>query len=94
MAASFMTRILHPTDFSDCAARAQECAVHVATAWDAELDVLHITEGSAWLWCSQSGLSLVDQVSKEAAQSLEVIHHQMVRSGLHAVVRQGGGHPQ
>lgn len=35
-------RILHPTDFSDCARRAQEQAVALARRFDAELHVLHV----------------------------------------------------
>ena len=38
------TRILFATDFSDCAARAQEYATSLAIAWDAGMDILHVPE--------------------------------------------------
>ena len=88
-----MTRILFPTDFSDCSGRAQEYAMYLATAWDAKVDVLHVLEGPAWLKGHAATLPVVEQARKEAAQLLDGVHHQMVRSGMAASVRQVMGIP-
>ena len=88
-----MTRILFPTDFSDCSGRAQEYAMYLATAWDAKVDVLHVIEGPAWLKGSAAALSAVEQFQKETAQQLDIVHDQMARSGITASVRQLAGIP-
>jgi nucleotide-binding universal stress UspA family protein len=88
-----MTRILFPTDFSDCSARAQEYAMYLATAWDADVDVLHVIEGPSWLKGNEPGLSAVEQVRKEAALRLDLVHDQMTRSGITASVRELAGIP-
>ncbi len=40
-------RVLVPTDFSDCAARALDCAVRLVSAWEAELTLLHVIDINA-----------------------------------------------
>lgn len=88
-----MTRILFPTDFSDCSSRAQEYAMYLAIAWDVKVEVLHVIEGPAWLKGNTVALSVVEQIRKETAQRLDVVHDQMARSGIAASVRQVMGIP-
>jgi nucleotide-binding universal stress UspA family protein len=88
-----MTRILLATDFSDCSGRAQEYAMYFATAWDAKVDVLHVVEGPPWLKGHAAELAAVEQARTEAAQRLDVIQHQMARSGIGASMRQVIGIP-
>jgi nucleotide-binding universal stress UspA family protein len=88
-----MTRILFATDFSDCSGRAQEYAMYLATAWDAKVDVLHVIEGPAWLTGRAAALGVVEQAQKETAQRLDVVHHQMERSGVAATVQGVTGIP-
>ena len=93
MPPQLMTSILFATDFSDCSARAQEYAMYFATAWDARVEVLHVLEGPAWLKGNMGALSGIEQAEKEAAQRLDVVQHQMARSGISASVRQITGIP-
>lgn len=88
-----MTRILFATDFSDDAARAQEYAMYLATAWDAKVDVLHVIEAPAWLNADAATIAVVEQARGDAAQRLEQVHDHMVRSGIAATVRQVLGNP-
>ncbi|WHZ23812.1 MAG: Universal stress protein family [Nitrospira sp.] len=88
-----ITRILFPTDFSDCSARAQEYAMYLATAWDVTVDVLHVIERPVWLKDNAAGLSVVEQAQKETARRLEVVQDQMARSGIAGSVRQSVGIP-
>jgi nucleotide-binding universal stress UspA family protein len=88
-----MTRILFPTDFSDCSGRAQEYAMYLATAWDAKVDVLHVMEDPGWLRAHSAALPVIEQVRKETVQRLDVVHHHMERSGIAASVRELAGIP-
>ncbi|MGQ0811333.1 MAG: universal stress protein [Nitrospiraceae bacterium] len=93
MNARLMTRILFATDFSDCAERAQEYASHLATSWDAGLDVLHVLEGSARMPLSAAGISSLEQIHKDAARQLDEVQKQIARHGVAANVRQVMGIP-
>ncbi|WHZ24309.1 MAG: Universal stress protein family [Nitrospira sp.] len=93
MTTPLTTRILFATDFSDDAVRAQEYAMYLATAWDAKVDVLHVIEAPVWLNADAATVAVVEQARKDAAQRLEQIHDQMVRSGISAAVRQVVGNP-
>lgn len=88
-----MTRILFATDFSDDAVRAQEYAMYLATAWDAKVDVLHVIEAPAWLNADAEPIVAVERARRDAAQRLEQVHDQMVRSGISATARQVLGNP-
>ncbi|HJR76926.1 MAG TPA: universal stress protein [Nitrospiraceae bacterium] len=88
-----MTRILFPTDFSDCSGRAQEYAMYLATAWDAEVDVLHVIEASGWMEINVPALPGIEQVRRGIAGRLDVVHHEMTRSGIAASVRELIGTP-
>jgi nucleotide-binding universal stress UspA family protein len=88
-----MTRILFPTDFSDCSARAQEYAMYLATAWDADVDVLHVIEASGWMEGNAAALPGIEQARRGTALRLDVMHDQMTRSGITASVRELAGTP-
>ena len=88
-----ITRILLATDFSDDAARAQEHAMSLATAWDATLDVLHVLEAPAWLNADAATIAVVEQARKEAARRLELVQDHMVRIGISSTIRQVLGNP-
>jgi nucleotide-binding universal stress UspA family protein len=88
-----MTQILFATDFSDDAARAQEHAMSLATAWDARLDVLHVLEAPAWLNADAATVSVLEQARKDAAGRLEMVQDHMVRSGISSTIRQVLGNP-
>ena len=93
MPTPLITRILFATDFSDDAARAQEYAMYLATAWDAKVDVLHVIEAPAWLNADAATVAVVEQVRIAAARRLEQVRDHMVRSGISAKVRQVLGNP-
>ncbi len=88
-----MTQVLFATDFSDDAARAQEYAMYLATAWDATLQVLHVIEAPAWFNANAATLAVMEQARLDAAQRLEHVLDHMVRSGISATVRQVMGKP-
>lgn len=67
--------------------------MYLATAWDAKVDVLHVMEGSGWFRANSAALPVIEQVRKETAQRLDVVHHQMKRSGIAASVRELAGIP-
>ena len=93
MPTPLITRILFATDFSDDAARAQEYAMDLATAWDAKVDVLHVIEAPAWLNADAATVAVVEQARIAAARRLEQVRDHMVRSGISAKVRQVLGNP-
>jgi nucleotide-binding universal stress UspA family protein len=88
-----MTRILFPTDFSDCSGRAQEYAMYLATAWDAEMDVLHVIEAPGWMEGNAAALPGIEQARRGSALRLDVVREQMTRSGIAASVRELTGTP-
>ncbi len=88
-----MTQVLFATDFSDDAARAQEYAMYLATAWDATLQVLHVIEAPAWFNANAATLAIMEQARAEAAQRLDRVNDQMRRSGVTVTVRQVLGAP-
>ena len=90
---SLLTRILFATDFSEDAARAQEYAMYLATAWDATLDVLHVLEAPAWLNADAAAMVVVEQARKNAADRLELVRAHLARSGIASTIRQVLGNP-
>ena len=93
MTTPLATRILFATDFSDDAARAQEYAMYLATAWDAKVDVLHVIEAPHWLNADAATIAVVEQARMTAMQRLEQVYDQMVRSGISATIRLAWGNP-
>jgi nucleotide-binding universal stress UspA family protein len=93
MNAQLMTRILFATDYSDCAARAQEYATSLALAWDAGLDVLHVLEGSAWMPSNAAIVSSLERIHKDVTPQLDEIQKQIARNGVAATMRQVRGIP-
>lgn len=87
------TRILFATDFSDCAAGAQEYATSLAIAWDAGIDVLHVLEGPTWMPSRTAGLSSLEQIHEDVTPQLDEIQKQIARKGVAATVRQVRGIP-
>lgn len=87
------TRILFATDFSDGAARAQEYATSLAIAWDADLDVLHVLEGPAWMPSRIAGISSREQTHKDVTPQLDEVQKQIACNGVTATVRQVRGIP-
>ncbi len=88
-----MTRILFATDFSDGAARAQEYATSLAMTWDADLDVLHVLEGPAWMPSRTTDISLPEQIHEDVTPQLAEMQKQMARKRVAATVRQSRGIP-
>lgn len=86
MNAQLMTRILFATDFSNGVARAQEYAVSLAMAWNADLDVLHVLEGTAWMPSSAASLSSLGQIHEDETPQLDEMQKQIVRNGVAATV--------
>lgn len=93
MKAQFMTRILFATDFSDCAARAQEYATSLAIAWGAGLDVLHVLEDIAWMPSSAAVFSALEHIHRDVTPQLDEIQKQIADKGVAATVRQMRGIP-
>lgn len=93
MTTPLTTSILFATDFSDDAARAQEYAMYLATAWDAKVDVLHVIEAPAWLNADAATVAVVEQARADAARRLELVRDQMTRSGISSTIRQVLGNP-
>lgn len=93
MTTPLATRILFATDFSDDAARAQEYAMYLATAWDAKVDVLHVIEAPVWLSADTAAIAMLERARTDAAPRLEQVSDQMVRSGISATIRQVLGNP-
>jgi len=93
MTTPLATRILFATDFSDDAARAQEYAMSLATAWDASLDVLHVLEAPPWLNADAATIAVVEQARTDAAARLELVHDHMERSGISSAIWQVLGSP-
>ncbi|MBX3329739.1 MAG: universal stress protein [Nitrospira sp.] len=93
MNARLMTRILFATDFSDCAARAQEYATSLAIAWDADMDILHVLEGPAVMPSSAGDVSPPEQIHEDVTPKLDEMQKQIARMGVAATVRQVRGIP-
>lgn len=88
-----MTRILFATDFSDGAARAQEYATSLAMTWDADLDVLHVLEGPAWMPSRTTDISVLEQIHEDVTPQIDEIQKQIARKRVAATVRQLRGIP-
>jgi len=89
-----MTKILLATDFSDCAARAQDYALLLASAWKAEVSVLHVLE-------FQPGMDpelpvnhlYLEQLRKDAEQQLSALLARLTQRGLTGTSRHVTGIP-
>ncbi len=76
-------KILLATDFSDCAALAQEQAVFLAKAAGAGLDVVHVIELYPGLDPEYPVNHLyLEQVRKETSRQLEAAVNRMIQSGV------------
>jgi nucleotide-binding universal stress UspA family protein len=85
------THILFATDFSDCAARAQEWALFLATACEASLDVLHVLEFQPGMDPDYPVNHLCqEQLRKEASGQLDALASQAALRGLQAKMHQEG----
>ncbi len=87
-------RLLFATDFSDCAARAQEYALMLATACGASLDILHVLEFQPGMDPEYPVNSLyLGQLRKEATSHLDALVNQAARLGLKVQTHQVTGIP-
>ncbi|MCW5800070.1 MAG: hypothetical protein LZF60_170126 [Nitrospira sp.] len=89
----FVKHILFATDFSEDAGRAQEYAIHLARAWDAKLDVLHVIEASHVRHAETESLGMVGRSRAAAARQLEEVRDDLARRGTPARVRLLLGNP-
>lgn len=87
-------RLLFATDFSDCAARAQEYALLLATACGADLDILHVLEFQPGMDPDYPVNQLyLEQLRKEAGGRLDALVSQAARLGLKVQTHQVTGIP-
>lgn len=93
MKTPLMTRILLATDFSHDAARALEYGMHLATAWQAALEVLHVIEAPHWLPGDTEAVAVVEQARMAAARQLEEVRDELAGNGIPAKVRLVLGNP-
>ncbi|TAJ10523.1 MAG: universal stress protein [Nitrospirae bacterium] len=92
--APLITNILLATDFSDCAALAQDYALLLASTWKADLAILHVLE-------FQPGMDpelpvnhvYLEQLRKDAEQQLTDLRAQLARRGLAGESRHVTGIP-
>lgn len=93
MTTSLFTRILFATDFSEDARRAQEYAIHLAGAWGAELEVLHVIEAPHGVGADAESFAMMERSRTAAAQQLEEVRDDLARRGIPARVRLLLGNP-
>lgn len=89
----FVKHILFATDFSEDASRAQEYAIHLAGAWDARLDVLHVIEWSHEMNAETDSLAMAGRSRAAAARQLEEVRDGLAGRGIPARVRLLLGNP-
>ena len=89
----FVKHILFATDFSEDASRAQEYAIHLAGAYDAKLDVLHVIEAPREIAADTDSLGMVGRSRAAAARQLEAVRDDLARRGTPARVRLLLGNP-
>lgn len=85
---STISRVLLATDFSDSAVLAHDYAAHLAAAFGASIDILHVTDRRPEM--------SVDQVVKresEVHSQLRAVEKMLHRHGLHVTVRRVTGDP-
>ena len=87
MTTPLLKRILFATDFSADARRAQEYAIHLAGAWDAELEILHVIEMPHELRADMESFATVGRSRTAAARQLEEVRDDLARRGIPARVR-------
>lgn len=80
-------RILFATDFSEAACRAQEYAIHLAGAWKAELEVVHVIEAPRKVSAWTESFAKMGRARTAAARQLEEVRDDLVRRGTPARVR-------
>lgn len=89
-----LRRVLFATDFSECAARAEEYAGFLATACAADLDIVHVLEFHPGLDPDYPVNSLyLDQLRKESGRQLEELVGRARRQGLRTQSHQVAGIP-
>lgn len=94
MTAPFIRKILLATDFSDCAALAQDYALLLASAWKADLAILHVLE-------FQPGMdpelpvnhAYLERLRKDAEAQLSQLRAQLAHRGLSGESRHVTGIP-
>ena len=79
MTPPLFTRILFATDFSADARRAQEYAIRLAGAWDAELEVLHVIEAPHEVSADAESFAMMERSRTAAAQQLEEVRDDLAR---------------
>ena len=76
-------RVLLATDFSSCAARAQDYAVFLASSWGAELNILHVLEFPPGMNPDYPVNNLyLNQLRKEAERGLDELVERAARAGV------------
>ncbi len=93
MTTPVLKRILFATDFSDDARRAQEYAIHLAGAWGAALDVLHVIETPHWGSANMESFATIGRARTAAARQLQEVRDELARKGVAAKVRLVLGNP-
>lgn len=89
-----LRRVLLATDFSDCAARAQEYALLLAGACGASLDILHVLEFQPGMDPDYPVNQLyLEQLRKETSGQLDALVNQAAQRGLTAKAHQVVGIP-
>jgi nucleotide-binding universal stress UspA family protein len=87
-------RILLATDFSQCAARAQEYALFFAQTYSAKLDILHVLEFQPGMDPEYHINTLyLEELRKDAARQLEEFVRRAAQQGLTATQREVLGIP-
>jgi nucleotide-binding universal stress UspA family protein len=93
MTTPLLKRILFATDFSQDARRAQEYAIHLAGAWEAELDILHVIETPHEVRADTESFARAERSRTAAARQLEDVRDDLARRGIPARVRLLLGNP-
>ncbi|MGH7256872.1 MAG: universal stress protein [Nitrospiraceae bacterium] len=82
MKTTLVRQILSATDFSESALKAQDYAVFLAQAYEAKLQVVHVSETPLWFRPSAPASLYLEQAREEAAQQLVQLEKHLVESGL------------
>ena len=82
MKTTLVRKILSATDFSESALKAQDYAVFLAQAYEAKLQVVHVSERPLWFRPSAPASLHLEQAREEAALQLVQLEKHLVESGL------------
>ncbi|MGH7229845.1 MAG: universal stress protein [Nitrospiraceae bacterium] len=82
MSTPLVRQILSATDFSESAINAQDYAVFLARAYEAKLQVVHVSERPLWFRPSAPAALYLEQAREEAALQLVQLEKHLVESGL------------